>query len=708
VAARSASAPQGTEARLALADALLACRDPDEAAQRVLEWLAENAGIERALVLGVQRRGDRLVGCATAGLGASPARSVTVSMEAGEHPLSKALEAPLPVLMELDGVFDEPLELPDSQPFWAMPLPLSAGPQSRAGLLLAFPVPRRGLGEVTWAAEALGHRLAQLLHTTELEHAQRELAGERALLQRVVNAVPDPIVLTDAEGRMVVTNSRAEALFGNAENESEGRRRAVALNNMLFSAALSQRVLADTATDRRELPLVDPVEGSDLLFELISAVADDPRQGTGIVSILHNVTDLRRATEEIQANLTRLALAEADVRAERDRLDLIIDSVADPILVTDPSGNIVLMNKPGERLFAAREPARAESQRAVRANDAHFSSFVSNAYLGGGTVRWRGELNLTDPATLGVVPYQGDAGTVASEHGEVIAVVTILHDQSEAIEKARLYEELKQASARLEDRVRSATAELVRQNELLQRQHLELEQASQLKSQFLANMSHEFRTPLNAILGYTSMLMKGIAGPLVPNQTRYAERIDSNGKHLLGLINDILDISRIEAGKMPLHLETLDIAKVVREVAAQVEPLVSQSRVALELDLRPARAEICSDRQKVKQIVLNLLTNALKFTPAGTVAVRLRQQGPELSIAVQDSGIGIDPKDHDNIFEDFRQADASTTRAYGGAGLGLAICRRLAGMLGGKITLQSALGAGSTFTLVLPRKANRK
>jgi signal transduction histidine kinase len=204
------------------------------------------------------------------------------------------------------------------------------------------------------------------------------------------------------------------------------------------------------------------------------------------------------------------------------------------------------------------------------------------------------------------------------------------------------------------------------------------------------------------------MLMKGIAGPLATHQTRYAERIDSNGKHLLGLINDILDISRIEAGKMPLHLERFDLGEVVREVAAQVEPLVSQSKVSLKLDLTSGLPHVSSDRQKVKQIVLNLLTNALKFTPAGTVAVRLRKQGAQLAVSVQDSGIGIDPKDHEQIFEDFRQADSSTTRAYGGAGLGLAICRRLATMLGGQITLHSALGAGSTFTLLLPRKAKRK
>src|SRR4029079_18133736 len=140
--------------------------------------------------------------------------------------------------------------------------------------------------------------------------------------------------------------------------------------------------------------------------------------------------------------------------------------------------------------------------------------------------------------------------------GELMWVVTILHDLTEALEKARLYEQLKQASVELERKVQEATADIVQQNELLRRQAIALEQASALKSQFLANMSHEFRTPLNAILGYTSMLLKGIAGPLAPPVERQISRVESNGRHLLTIISEILDISRIEAGRMPLQLST--------------------------------------------------------------------------------------------------------------------------------------------------------
>jgi signal transduction histidine kinase len=264
-----------------------------------------------------------------------------------------------------------------------------------------------------------------------------------------------------------------------------------------------------------------------------------------------------------------------------------------------------------------------------------------------------------------------------------------------------------QASGSLEARVREATGELLRRNELLQRQRLESEQASQLKSQFLANMSHEFRTPLNAILGYTAMLLAGVSGDMTSAQKQKLQRIESNGRHLLSIINDILDISRIEAGKMPVHFEEFDLQTLVAQLLGEVEPLLQHARLQTMLDLEEPTA-IFSDRQKVKQILLNLLTNAIKFTPHGFVKLSAQHIRREIHIGVHDTGIGIAADDFEKVFEDFRQADSSVTREYGGAGLGLSICRRLAEMLGGRIELQSTLGSGSTFTLVLPRKAKRR
>jgi signal transduction histidine kinase len=364
------------------------------------------------------------------------------------------------------------------------------------------------------------------------------------------------------------------------------------------------------------------------------------------------------------------------------------------------------MNEPAERLFTMPLRASAPELRYVQANDAHFSSFIAGMLVSADQRRV-GEIALVDPRTGEAMPVEAIAGKILSEHGELTAVVTILHDRREAIEKARLYEQLKTGADELERKIQAATADIAQQNELLRRQALE--QASALKSQFLANMSHEFRTPLNAMLGYTSMLLQGVAGPLVPSAKRQLGRIESNGRHLLTIINEILDISRIEAGRMPLQLSRFKIPELVNEVRAELEPIILRSNLTVSLDLAKDLRPISSDRQKVKQIVLNLLSNALKFTHQGSVTISVRRLNDDrmLQLSVSDTGIGIAPADQDRIFEDFRQLDNTPTRPYGGTGLGLSICKRLAQMLGGAISVESQLGQGSTFRLTLPTQGRR-
>jgi signal transduction histidine kinase len=220
-------------------------------------------------------------------------------------------------------------------------------------------------------------------------------------------------------------------------------------------------------------------------------------------------------------------------------------------------------------------------------------------------------------------------------------------------------------------------------------------------------MSHEFRTPLNAILGYTHMLLQGVAGELHPPVRRQLTRIDSNGRHLLQIINEILDITRIEAGKMPLQISRFNVTELVPEVMAELDAVIARSKLTVVPRLQPGIPEVTTDRQKVKQIVVNLLSNALKFTHQGGIELAVGYDPGErmASIEVHDTGIGIAPENHEKVFEDFRQVDDSPSRQYGGTGLGLAICRRLAATIGGRITLQSRLGEGSTFTLVFPVNA---
>ncbi len=691
------------EARLALAEFLLGCEDLPELVQRSLEWIREHGGVSAAACLVLDTRSNRLATQASFGL-PERERGFGLELEDRTSPLAGALFNRRPRVFERD---KRSAPLFSRYPRYAA-VPLYGLLQAEdvpIGLLLYAPVNAENMRDARWLADLLGHRLVRLRHRGELGERETNSRRERLLL----DAAPDPVILTDTEGRLLVANSRAERLFAARDGESEGRRRAVALNNMFFSSALARTAFQEGAMSRRELMLVDPEEGSDLLFELINTFVSDPRGGTGVVSILRNVGDLRQATEQIEENLRRLRGAEAEVRAERDRLDLILDSVADPILVTNPAGAIVLMNPPAERLFTAREGSSPEEQTRVRANDAHFSSFISNLFITEPGARRRGEVGLVDPEDGQPLPVEANAGKVLSEHGEIMGVVTILHDRREALEKTRLYEQLKEATLKLEDRVREATVELVMRNEQLNRQRLALEEASALKSQFLANMSHEIRTPLNAITAYTSMLLEGVLGKLEPKQKTGLERVASNARHLIALINDILDISRIEAGRMPLHLSSFHPGEMIREVLAEVQPLIDRS--GLEVKSRLGRLyPVRSDRPKVKQIVLNLVTNAIKFTPRGSVVVAasFAARSGRFTIAVEDTGIGIAEADRERIFEDFRQVDSSLSRTHGGAGLGLTISRRLAGMLGGEIQVASTPGQGSTFTLVLPQRPRRR
>jgi PAS domain S-box-containing protein len=675
-------------------------------AGRCLEWLADHAGVREGHCLALDTERNRLVHVAAFGVQPVTVNGFGIDLEAHDHPLVQALGVTRPVVMapETTGrlfsrrapVLALPLHGADLQE----PVP--------GGLLLIRPVTANAT-DLEWVAEYLGYRLVRArLRITSAEN-ERRLRRDRDLLRSILDRVTDPVLLTDSEGRMVIANERAERLFATRESESEGRRRAIAINNMLFSSALGRSAVEQMTSAPRELALVDPTEGSDLLFELISTTAGDARMGMGIVSVLRNVSDLRSATEEIEDNLQRLRSAEAEVRAERDRLDLIIDSVADPILVTDPSGNLVMMNTPAERLFSAAARTAPEAQR-VRANDANFTSFVSNLLFGkSGVSKYHGGVNLVDPKTGRSVPMEAVSGSVYGESAEVSAIVTILHDRTEAIEREQLYEQLKAASAQLERRVQEATSALVRQNELLRRQAIELEQASVAKSQFLANVSHDVRTPLNAILGYTSLLLRGVAGPLATPQRDSLGRVDANARHLLTLITDILDISRIEAGKMPVRLSPIRLKELVDEIMSEVEPLIATSNLTVTATVPEGLPIIRSDRQKVKQILLNLLTNALKFTPRGSVTVSCTHQRADrtISIAVADTGIGIAPADQERIFEAFSQADSTSAREGGGTGLGLAICQRLASVLGGQLNVESTVREGSTFTLVIPVGASR-
>jgi len=230
----------------------------------------------------------------------------------------------------------------------------------------------------------------------------------------------------------------------------------------------------------------------------------------------------------------------------------------------------------------------------------------------------------------------------------------------------------------------------------------ELAIANEHKSQFFANMSHELRTPLNAVLGYSELLVDGLYGAMPEKAIEVLERIQTNGKHLLGLINDVLDISKIEAGQLTLALEDYSVQALVETVVASAGSLAQKKGIELKAAVAPDLPPGRGDQRRLTQVLLNIVSNAIKFTDTGSVEVRVGAENGELSIAVQDTGPGIAPEDQARIFNEFQQVDNSSTRQKGGTGLGLSIARRLINLHGGHIDVHSELGEGATFNIVLP------
>jgi len=250
--------------------------------------------------------------------------------------------------------------------------------------------------------------------------------------------------------------------------------------------------------------------------------------------------------------------------------------------------------------------------------------------------------------------------------------------------------------------------ENVRLFDEIQDKSRQLEEASKHKSQFLANMSHELRTPLNAILGYTELMADGAYGEPSEKMGAVFKRLESNGRHLLGLINDVLDLSKIEAGQLALDLADYTVQDIAHTVRSTLEPLATDKKLSFKLELAPELPPGRGDGRRLTQVLINLVGNAIKFTDAGEVAIQAKANNGSFHVSVRDTGPGISAADQSKLFQEFQQADNSITRKKGGTGLGLAISKRIVEMHGGRIWIDSTIGQGSTFSFTVPVRVERQ
>ncbi len=295
---------------------------------------------------------------------------------------------------------------------------------------------------------------------------------------------------------------------------------------------------------------------------------------------------------------------------------------------------------------------------------------------------------------------------------------TLANTIATSLKNAQLYEEIQYHAAQLEDAVRERTAEIQERYDEVERLNSAMEamtedlklavkkaqSADELKSAFLASMSHELRTPLNSIIGFISIILQGLSGPLNAEQTKQLAMAKSSAMHLLELINDVLDISKIEAGQIIITKEKFPMREAVQKVVTGLIPLAEKKRLHLKYHIAGNLGTLVNDRRRIEQVLVNLINNAIKFTSAGEVRVDCRSENNRIITAVSDTGIGISRKNMTKIFNEFEQLESGLDRKHEGTGLGLSISKKLTKLLGGELTVDSTVGKGSTFTLYLPLK----
>jgi PAS domain S-box-containing protein len=523
---------------------------------------------------------------------------------------------------------------------------------------------------------------------TESKRREQELKERSAYLDSLIQKSPLAIVVLDPQHRVQMCNPAFERLFGYSLGEARGHN----VDELIVSAETQReatgytgRVLGGESVHffgrrrRKDGKLVDvECHGVPLMVD---------GQLTAVYGLYQDITGRR--------------LAEKLLRESEERYRDLFENARELIQVVSPDGGLLYVNRAWRETLGYKDEdvGRLSLFQVIHPNSQGHCQEMFRRLLAGEKTE-RVEVEFVSRTGQRIVA-EGSC-SCRFQNGQPVFLRAIFSDITARREAEA---EIQQLTATLEQRVLERTQQLATLNRELELRNREVERANRLKSQFLASMSHELRTPLNAVIGFSELLNEETAGPLNEKQRRYIEHVLNGAKHLLQLINDILDLAKVESGQLLLRPEAFTLAEALPEVLSTIKPLAMNKRIQVENRVG-AEIHLRADRIRVKQILYNLLSNAVKFTAeGGQVWIDARRSNGSVCISVSDTGIGIPAEEHQAIFNEFYQVGTTTKGVKEGTGLGLAISRRLVEAHEGNIWVESEPGKGSRFSFTVPAAA---
>ncbi len=645
--------------------------------QPTLVELAQSLGYERAFLTVLNADKNALEGVFGVNIPMDLLETFNASLEEPTHLVQSLLDGRV---RRVDDVLRDSYVSERLRPFYvnsgmlafaAIPLvPIS-------GVLVVSkgrPLSEGEINEVLPYVGQLVANLARRIQDRRLEEADERHAVNEEWLWWMVNSAQNPIILADEDNNIIFQNTHAERLLKTSPEDSAGKHRAIELNNFLLSASLSSFALDQGVALGRELTLVDPIEGTEILFEVICRPCTNLRTGDrGLVCFLNDVTVLEHASEQLRQSLEELSIKGEEVRQERDRLNLILESVADPIVVTDPSSEIILMNPTAERLL--QTPDRGTTIRRATAyltNDAKLTSFLSQLGMEASHVL-RGGLDLIDPISEEPLTMSVTATEVRNELGQVIAVVAVLHDLT-------------------------VVRELERRT--LEQQLFESEKLAAV-GRLAAAVAHEINNPLEAIKN--SLYLVASATPADAPHRKFIDIATKETQRVSGIIHQMLGFYRPGTTKA-----AVDLNMIIEDTLTLLENQFRRHHVVVRTDLDRNLPIIEGAADQLKQVFLNLFLNAEgAMKDGGELHVNTRLStgediefvlGKYALVQVRDTGSGITVEHLQHIFDPF----FSTKQEQRGTGLGLWVSQGIVQQHRGQIKVRSRPGTGSTFTVALP------